>query len=111
MSIKGLTTIYEWQINGLNEWGEGEDCWHWDIDDTDSVITDLTDDNVDVEILKRRGSNDYGEISRDYFQLNFHNKPDMLDETDQLPKYIQKYVNKVKEGLSCAWRTNYINKN
>jgi len=99
MSNKGLKTIYEWQINELNQWGEGESIWHWDIDDTDSVIFDLTNDNVDVEILKRRGSNDYGEISRDYFELNFHNKPDMLDETDQLPKYIQKYVNKVKEGL------------
>ena len=100
MSNKGLETLYEWQMNKIRD-GEIVDCWHWDIDDTETVILDLkSGSSNDAEILKRRGSDFEGELSRDYFELNLLDKPDQLDETNQLPKYIQKYINKVKEGLS-----------
>ena len=62
---------------------------HWDINDIESVIAEIKDGNH-VEILKRRGSDAWGEVSRDYFEL---------DESNDLPKYIQKYVNKVKSKL------------
>tara|TARA_R100001463_G_scaffold645_1_gene2786 strand:- start:1046 stop:1345 length:300 start_codon:yes stop_codon:yes gene_type:complete len=99
MSNKGLETLYEWQMNKIRD-GEIVDCWHWDIDDTETVILDLkSGSSNDAEILKRRGSDFEGELSRDYYQINFANKSGEPDETSDLPKYIQKYVNKVKEGL------------
>jgi len=86
-----MKTIYEWQMN-LIEHEDIVDCWHWDIKDTESVIDDIKNGRSnDVEIIKRQGSDCEGELSRDYFQLN---------ETSDLPKYIQKYVNKVKEEIS-----------
>ena len=91
MSNKGLETLYEWQMNIYDE--DGFECiTHWDIKDTESVIDDIKNGRSnDVEIIKRQGSDCEGELSRDYFQLN---------ETSDLPKYIQKYVNKVKEEIS-----------
>ena len=99
MSNKGLETFYEWQMNIDNE--DGFECiCHWDIKDTESVIDDLKSGRSNhVEIIKRQGSNYEGEVFREYYQINFANKSGEPDETSDLPKYIQKYVNKVKEGL------------
>jgi len=99
MSNKGLETFYEWQMN-LIEHEDIVDCWHWDIKDTESVIDDIKNGRSnDVEIIKRQGSDCEGEVFREYYQINFANKSGEPDETSDLPKYIQKYVNKVKEGL------------
>jgi len=90
MNNKGLETFYEWQINGLDKDGNHEDLiCHLEINDIKSVIAEIKDGHH-VEILKRRGSDAWGEVSRDYFEL---------DESNDLPKYIQKYVNKVREQL------------
>ena len=105
MSNKGLETFYEWQMNIDDE--DGFECIsHWDIKDTESVIDDLKSGRSnDVEIIKRRGSNDEGEVFREYYQININiaNKASafygMPDKTSDLPKYIQKYVNKVKSKL------------
>tara|TARA_R100001377_G_scaffold78596_1_gene56418 strand:- start:360 stop:662 length:303 start_codon:yes stop_codon:yes gene_type:complete len=100
MTNKGLETLYEWQMNIDDE--DGFECiTHWDIKDTESVIHDLKSGcSNHVEILKRQGSNYEGEVFRKYYQINFANKSGELDETIDLPKYIQKYINKVKEKLN-----------
>ena len=81
---------WEWQVN---EWCEGHvdihDCWHYELKDTDLVARAISE-GYEVELIKGWGNDDEGTVDREYFDI--HPKAD----SHLLPKYVQKYVAKVR---------------
>jgi len=72
---------------------DGDDCWHWDLKQYQRVISDFVsisgDDTSRVEIQRWFGEGDF-----DYVEVYPKN------ETAELPKYVQKYTDKVIAKLS-----------
>ena len=73
---------------------DGDDCWHWDLEKYERVISDFLgycadDDTSRVEIQRWFGEGDF-----DYVEVYPNN------ETAELPKYVQKYTDKVLERLN-----------
>ena len=86
--------IWEWQVNDMTcefceEHHDIHDCWQWDLKDTDLVAHDISE-GYEVELIKSWGNDDEGCVDREYFDI--HPK----DDSHLLPKYIQKYVAKIR---------------
>jgi len=71
---------------------DGEDSWHWKLEDYKKVIQDIEENKDDkssrVEIQRWYGDSDF-----DYVEV-YPN-----DETSELPKYVLKYTDKVLINL------------
>jgi len=95
-----LKVHYEWAVRGIDEDGNTVDALDYpDIKDIDSVINHIEIEQkeygaFEIEIQKSYGNNDVGIVDRDYFEI-YPN-----DESFLLPKYVQKYVNKIKEFIN-----------
>jgi len=72
---------------------DGNDVWCWDINQNTKVIKDIEDNKADetfsVEVLCWLSETDC-----DYVEIY------PKDESNHLPKYIKKEVNKVLEGIN-----------
>lgn len=71
---------------------EGDDVWHWDLKQTDKVIQDINNNKHDysfsVEVLHWLSENDC-----DYIQIY------PIDNSKDLPKYVQKQVKIIYESI------------
>jgi len=78
---------YEFYINTKS----GDEVWHWDLKDTDKVNSDIKDnihdDTFSVEVNCFHGR--YGDEGLTQIEVY------PTDNSNQLPKYVQKYTNKV----------------
>jgi len=72
---------------------DGDDVWHWNLNQNDKVINDIKDNQNDktfsVEVLCWLSETDC-----DYVQIYPKN------ESIYLPKYVKKEVDKVLQGVS-----------
>lgn len=80
--------LYEFYIYSK----EGDDVWHWDLNQTDKVIKDIRENKKDVtfsvEVLAWLSANNCQ-----------HTEIYPTDNSLYLPRYIQRVVNKVLQGV------------
>lgn len=81
----------DWEFYIYTE--EGTAVWKWYINQTDKVINDIKENKDDktfsVEVLHWLSEDDYH-----YTEIY------PVDNSKELPKYIQKYTNKVLQGVN-----------
>ena len=84
--------IYEWEV--LID----DDPCHYDMKEIDSVVFDIKNGHY-VKVLKQYWDKNLSSGDRKYYDIFPNDDWGRVDQTDELPKYIQKYVNKVKSKL------------
>lgn len=84
--------IYEWEV--LID----DNPFHYDMKEIDSVVFHIKDGQY-VHVLKQYIDRNLGSGDRKYYDIFPRDDWGIVDQTDELPKYIQKYVNKVKSKL------------
>jgi len=85
--------IYEWEVLI-----DDNPC-HYDMKEIDSVVFHIKDGQY-VHVLKQYIDQNLGSGERKYYDVFPRDDWGRVDQTDELPKYIQKYVHKVKAKLS-----------
>ncbi len=90
--------IYEWEFLEIVNGELSDNVWHYDMKDIDSVVFDIKDGHY-VHVLKQYINQNLGSGDRKYYDIFPKDEWGIADQTDELPKYIQKYVNKVKSKL------------
>ena len=94
-----MSTIYEWEFLEVEDGELSDNVFHLDMKDIDSVVIFIKHGHY-VKVLKQFINQNLGSGDREYYDIFTRDEWGRVDETDKLPKYIQKYVHKVKERLS-----------
>ena len=94
-----VMTEYEWEVLEIVDGELSDTVWHYDIKDIDDVVFDIRNGQY-VHVLKQYWDTNLNSGDRKYYDVFSKDDWGRVDQTDELPKYIQKYINKVKEKLN-----------
>ena len=94
-----MNTIYEWEVLEVRDGELSDNVFHLDMKDIDDIVFFIKNGHH-VKVLKQFINQNLGSGDREYYDIFPRDEWGIVDQTDKLPKYIQKYVNKVKNELA-----------